>query len=86
MVGVGYEPVLMALSSRDFLRLVISEILVASRALSEYHPRLIKAMVPRITRIVITTISSTSVKAEGILLDKDLLLSAIIFFVLIYEI
>ena len=63
--GVGYCPDLIWWrESPDsmFLRVVT---LSESRALEENPVRLVKAMAPRITRIVITTMSSTRVKPRG---------------------
>jgi hypothetical protein len=50
-----------------------SEVLTESRALPEYPEKLMNAIVPRMTRMVITTMSSTRVKPPhpGPLLLKE---------------
>jgi hypothetical protein len=51
-------------SSIDFARFVRSESRALSRAFAEYHQNVRKAIVARIARMVITTMSSIRVKAR----------------------
>ncbi len=61
--GFGSVPDLMSVSSSDFVMLSRSVILTLSRALLLYPENDKKEIIPRIESIVITTMSSTSVKA-----------------------
>jgi hypothetical protein len=61
--GIGYIPFSVIYISKLFCILFISAILLPSLEFLLYHYKLMKAIVARIARIVITTISSTRVKA-----------------------
>ena len=63
MWGFGSFQVFKENNSREVLIFFISDTLLVSLEIAEYHWNDIKAIVHRIARIVITTISSTSVKA-----------------------